>query len=70
MRIKLAKKVGFCFGVRRAVEMAEEVLSKGGRAYSIGSIIHNKQVVDALSKKGLKVIDDIKRTRWLPYFCA
>ena len=59
MRIKLAKKVGFCFGVRHAVEMAEEVLSKGGRAYSLGSIIHNKQVVKDLSGRGLKVIKDI-----------
>ena len=59
MPIKLAKKVGFCFGVKRAVEMAEEVLKKEGKAYSLGSIIHNKQVVDALSKEGLKVIKSI-----------
>jgi 4-hydroxy-3-methylbut-2-enyl diphosphate reductase len=59
MRLKLAKKVGFCFGVRRAVEMAEEVLNKEGSAYSLGSIIHNKQVVESLSERGLKVIDSI-----------
>ena len=54
MRLKLAEKIGFCFGVRRAVEMAEAVLEKEGRAYSLGSIIHNKQVVEGLSKRGLK----------------
>jgi len=59
MRLKLAKKVGFCFGVRRAVEMAEEVLKKEGKAYSLGSIIHNKQVVEGLSKRGLEVIKSI-----------
>ncbi|MDP3730689.1 MAG: 4-hydroxy-3-methylbut-2-enyl diphosphate reductase [Candidatus Omnitrophota bacterium] len=59
MRLKLAKKIGFCFGVRRAVEMAEKVLKKEGRAYSLGSIIHNKQVVESLSKKGLEVIKSI-----------
>ena len=59
MRLKIAKKVGFCFGVRRAVEMAEEVLKKEGRAYSLGSIIHNKQVVEDLSRRGLKVIKKI-----------
>jgi len=63
MPVRLAKKVGFCFGVRRAIEMAEDVLDKEGRAYSLGSIIHNKQVVDALSKSGLKVIDDIEKVR-------
>jgi 4-hydroxy-3-methylbut-2-enyl diphosphate reductase len=59
MRLKLARRVGFCFGVRRAVEMAEEVLKKENRAYSLGSIIHNRQVVEGLSKKGLKVIKSI-----------
>jgi 4-hydroxy-3-methylbut-2-en-1-yl diphosphate reductase len=59
MSIRLAKKVGFCFGVKRAVEMAEEVLKKENRAYSLGSIIHNREVVEALSRKGLKVIAGI-----------
>jgi len=59
MRLKLARKVGFCFGVRRAVDMAEEVLKKEGKAYSLGSIIHNKQVVEGLSRRGLKVIKHI-----------
>lgn len=59
MRLKLARKVGFCFGVRRAVEMAEKVLKKEGKAYSLGSIIHNKQVVESLSKRGLEVIESI-----------
>ena len=63
MRIKLAKKVGFCFGVRRAIEMAEEVLKKEKRAYSLGSIIHNKEVVEDLSRRGLKVIKSIDEVR-------
>ena len=59
MRLRLARKVGFCFGVRRAVEMAESVLKKEGKAHSLGYIIHNKQVVEGLSKIGLKVIKSI-----------
>ena len=59
MRLKIAKKVGFCFGVRRAVKMAEEVLKREGKAYSLGSVIHNKQVVEGLSKRGLEVIKSI-----------
>lgn len=61
MSIVLAKKIGFCFGVKRAVAMAEEALKKRGPIYSLGSIIHNKEVVDVLSKKGLKVVKDIKK---------
>lgn len=63
MPVKLAKKVGFCFGVKRAIDMAEEVIKKEKRAYSLGSIIHNRQVVEELSNRGLKVIDDIGRVK-------
>lgn len=63
MPVKLAKKVGFCFGVKRAVTMAEEVIKNEKRAYSLGSLIHNKQVVKALSGRGLKVIDDINKVK-------
>ena len=59
MSVKLAKKTGFCFGVKRAVRMAEEALSRKRPIYSLGSIIHNEQVVKGLSKKGLKVIKNI-----------
>jgi len=59
MPIKLAKRVGFCFGVKRAIDIAEDVIRQKKRAYSLGSLIHNKQVVEALSNRGLKVIDDI-----------
>lgn len=63
MSIKLAKKIGFCFGVKRAVAMAEEALKRKGSIYSLGSIIHNKEVVRALSKKGLNVVKDIEKIK-------
>ena len=63
MSVKLAKKTGFCFGVKRAVKMAEEALSKKRPIYSLGSIIHNEQVVMGLSKKGLKVIKNINNIK-------
>lgn len=55
MKIRLAKKIGFCFGVRRAIDMAEAALRARGPIYSLGSIIHNEQVVSDLSNRGLKV---------------
>lgn len=59
MSTKLAKKIGFCFGVRRAVSLAETALKKDAETHSLGSIIHNPQVVAHLSKKGLKVAGDV-----------
>ena len=58
-KIRLTKKIGFCFGVKRAIEMAEAALEKKGPIYSLGSIIHNSQVVADLGAKGLKVVNDI-----------
>ena len=66
MRVRVANHSGFCFGVKRAIKIAEKTLasSKGAKnIYSLGSIIHNPQVVGALSKKGLKVIKDINDAR-------
>ncbi len=63
MKIRLAKRIGFCFGVKRAVEMADSAISNKRPIYSLGAIIHNKQVVDALSKRGLKVVRDIGKIK-------
>jgi len=60
MKIVLSKRIGFCFGVKRAIDMAKAALKKNKDVYSLGSVIHNKQVVDKLSKMGLKVIDGIE----------
>ncbi len=59
MEVRLAKKLGFCFGVEHAIDMAEKTLAeRGGPIMSLGEIIHNPQVVEALSLKGLKVAND------------
>ncbi|MFC1667374.1 4-hydroxy-3-methylbut-2-enyl diphosphate reductase [Candidatus Omnitrophota bacterium] len=62
MQIKVAEHSGFCFGVRRAIKIAEKELrdlKNKKNIYSLGAIIHNPQVVDSLSKKGLSVINNI-----------
>ena len=56
MEIILAKEMGFCFGVRRAVEMMEDATREQGAMVSLGSVVHNPQVVSQLKSKGLDVI--------------
>lgn len=56
VKVKLAKRTGFCFGVKRAVLMAERALKEKGPIYSLGSLIHNEQVTRALAAKGLKIV--------------
>ncbi len=61
MKIRLAKTAGFCFGVDRAVKMVEELSNIHHNVKTLGPIIHNKQVVLNLQKKGVEIIDDIKK---------
>lgn len=55
--VKLAKSAGFCFGVKRAVELVYEEAKKGGDIYTYGPIIHNEEVVGDLENKGVRVIN-------------
>jgi 4-hydroxy-3-methylbut-2-en-1-yl diphosphate reductase len=56
MEIVLASDMGFCFGVRRAVEMAEKAAAESDGLASLGSIVHNQQVVERLAAMGVRII--------------
>ena len=53
----LAKSAGFCFGVKRAVDMVYDQIKKGGNIYTYGPIIHNDTVVKDLEGKGVRIIE-------------
>src|SRR3972149_1115142 len=60
MEILIAKNAGFCFGVKRAINMAEECASDGeGHIHTLGPIIHNPQVVQELEKKGIAAVNTV-----------
>jgi 4-hydroxy-3-methylbut-2-en-1-yl diphosphate reductase len=56
MEIIRASDMGFCFGVRRAVEMAEKAAAELGELSSLGSVVHNQQVVQRLAELGVRVV--------------
>src|SRR3989344_5907048 len=60
--IKIAKNSGFCFGVKKAIEIAEQVAEKnnGQPTYVLGQLVHNERVIDDLEKKGIVFVDDIQ----------
>ena len=59
LKITVAGKAGFCFGVKRAVGMAyKESEDNENRTYTLGPIIHNEFVVNDLSEKGIKVLNE------------
>ena len=59
MKVKKAKNIGFCWGVKRALKMAEDLLSKEQIIYMLGPLVHNEKVVKDLEKRGMKVVDDL-----------
>jgi (E)-4-hydroxy-3-methyl-but-2-enyl pyrophosphate reductase len=60
MKVLVAKKCGFCHGVRNAISVAEKILAEEDDVYSLGPIIHNKDVVDRLANSGLRTVDEVE----------
>ena len=65
MKTIVAEHAGFCFGVKRAVDIVEETLKNSNNKiiYSLGPLIHNTQAVEEFKKKGLKPIDNIDKLK-------
>jgi 4-hydroxy-3-methylbut-2-enyl diphosphate reductase len=62
-RIEKAGKTGFCFGVKRAIEIVEKVASERGKIETLGAVAHNQQVLNKLGKLGVKVVNNIEDAR-------
>jgi 4-hydroxy-3-methylbut-2-enyl diphosphate reductase len=58
MKIHRASDMGFCFGVRRAVDMMKEAAANGTRVTTLGQVVHNPQVVAELRQTGIMVKED------------
>ena len=63
MPVILAKSAGFCYGVERAVKLAEQTAREKGSCVMLGSIIHNAHVVRELEALGARQVDDISQVR-------
>ena len=66
MLIEIADKSGFCFGVERAIKLTEEAADKYGEVYTLGSLIHNTIVTDALKQKGVVIADNVEQAAGKP----
>ncbi|MCR4423822.1 MAG: 4-hydroxy-3-methylbut-2-enyl diphosphate reductase [candidate division WOR-3 bacterium] len=62
-RVIVAKPTGFCFGVERAVTLAREGLKRFGKVYTFGQLVHNPQVLDELSRAGIKAVRKLDEVR-------
>ena len=64
MRVTVAKTAGFCFGVNRAVEMVESLAESGKKVCTLGPIIHNRQLVEELESKGVRIVEKPADAVW------
>lgn len=63
MEIILGKTAGFCYGVKEAVNGAIKQAKDNKKIYCLGEIVHNKQVLENLRKKGIEFIEDLKQIK-------
>ncbi len=60
MRVTLAKSAGFCYGVRRAVELAQKTAKETGGCWMMGDLIHNTHVVEELRRLGIRKAERVE----------
>jgi 4-hydroxy-3-methylbut-2-enyl diphosphate reductase len=63
LNIKIADSAGFCFGVKRAINLAEKAADRERKVYTLGPIIHNPQEVERLEKKRIKILTSINKIK-------
>jgi 4-hydroxy-3-methylbut-2-en-1-yl diphosphate reductase len=56
MKINLARSAGFCFGVKRAIELAMKTAATKKNIYMLGDIVHNEEVAQRMKQAGIKKI--------------
>ena len=66
MEILLARDMGFCWGVRRAIDIMEKAADEKGEIISLGPIVHNPQVVRELEDRGVRTAGGLSEGDSLP----
>jgi len=57
--IRIAKRTGFCYGVREAIDMAKEASAAGKLTHTLGQVVHNEGVVQDLQALGIQTVDTL-----------
>lgn len=63
MKVIMARKYGFCMGVKRAVEIAEKAALDNSSTTILHQIVHNPSVVSSLARKGVKSVEGIENVQ-------
>ncbi|UCG54094.1 MAG: 4-hydroxy-3-methylbut-2-enyl diphosphate reductase [Dehalococcoidia bacterium] len=63
MEVKKAAGIGFCMGVRRAIDILEEITTELGGVETLGAVVHNQQVLRRLDEIGVSIVNNIEQMR-------
>jgi (E)-4-hydroxy-3-methyl-but-2-enyl pyrophosphate reductase len=63
LEVIVADNAGFCFGVKRAIKMANDTIDRDPSVKALGPLIHNPQVVSSFHRRGLEVIADLEQVQ-------
>ena len=57
--ILIARRTGFCYGVREAIDKAKESAATGARTHTLGQVVHNEGVIAQLESEGIRTVDTL-----------
>src|SRR5690349_8270931 len=57
--IRIAKRTGFCYGVREAIDKAKEASAAGKQTHTLGQVVHNEGVIRDLQQLGIETVDTL-----------
>jgi (E)-4-hydroxy-3-methyl-but-2-enyl pyrophosphate reductase len=57
--VRIARRTGFCYGVREAIDKAKEAAAAGKRTHTLGQVVHNEGVIAQLQAQGIETVDTL-----------
>jgi 4-hydroxy-3-methylbut-2-enyl diphosphate reductase len=57
--VRIARRTGFCYGVREAIDKAKEAAAAGKRTHTLGQVVHNEGVIAQLQQQGIETVDTL-----------
>jgi len=57
--VRIARRTGFCYGVREAIDKAKEASAAGKATHTLGQVVHNEGVVNDLQRLGIRTVDTL-----------
>jgi 4-hydroxy-3-methylbut-2-enyl diphosphate reductase len=61
--VRIARRTGFCYGVREAIDKAKEAAAAGKRTHTLGQVVHNEGVISQLAAQGIETVETLDDVR-------